>query len=112
MITLKQGDIFPDITATVLNENDVVVDVTGATITCSCRSSRDPTTRILDGSTGVVVDGPTGRVAYQWDSGESDVEPGSYEAEFKVVPPSGEAYRVPTSGYITVIVESRIGSTA
>lgn len=109
-VQLKAGDLFPDIEATVTDENGNVVDVSGATITCSVRHSRKPTTKILDGGVGLVVDGPNGQIAYRWSSGETEVTPATYEAEFLVTPVVGDPFRVPTVGYIPVNIYERIGT--
>ena len=114
MVIVKQGDLFPDIEATVKDENGVVVDLTGATVECSMRHSRDPALLLLDAELGETVSGfeDVGRIRYIWKSGETELDPGTYEAEFKVYPTVGDPFRVPTSGYIPVVVEARVGSVA
>lgn len=113
MVIIKQGDLFPDIEAIVKDENGTIVDVTGATVTCSMRHSRDPALLVLDGDAAEVVSpGTNGKIRHVWASGETELDPGTYEAEFKVTPTVGDPFRVPTSGYIPVIVEERVGTDA
>jgi hypothetical protein len=54
-----------------------------------------------------VVDGPTGEIRYSFGANDSDT-PGTYEAEFQVTPITGAAMRIPTDGYITVIIEEAV----
>jgi len=108
---IKRGDTFPRVQAKVLDELGNAVNVTGATVKFSMRYARNPSVQPLDGESGEVANGPTGDVYYQWLSG--DTEPlalGAYEAEFKVSGVAGGPYRVPTSGYLPVVVEERVGT--
>jgi len=106
---VKQGDLFPDVETTVKDENGVVVDITGTSqITFSMRNSRNPSSVPINGAAGVLVNGPQGQIAFRWGAGQTDVA-GTYEGEFKLTPAAGDAFRVPTSGYITVIIEPKVG---
>ena len=107
MFVVKQGDLFPPIDAIVRDEDDVVVDVTDATVTFSMRKSRDPATVAISAGDGEVVDGPGGRIRYTFEEGDTD-ETGTYEAEFEVAPLGGDPMKVPTTGYITIVVEEAV----
>jgi hypothetical protein len=105
--TIKQGDLFPPIDEIVKDENNVVVDVTGATIKFSMRKARDPTSIKIALIAGSVINGPLGKIRYQPAGSDTDT-PGTYEGEFQVTPAAGNAMRVPTDGYITVVVEEKV----
>jgi hypothetical protein len=107
MFIVKQGDLFPPIDATVRDANDAVVDVSGATVKFSMRDSRDPGSIKIALGTGQVVDGVTGAIRYAFGADDSDT-PGTYEAEFQVTPTTGASMRIPTEGYITVIIEEAV----
>ena len=95
--SVKQGDLFPDVEHTILDENDDPVAVTGATITFSLWRARGKEL-ILDAEAAEIVDGPNGQVSYRWKSGETEIEPGTYECEFRVTPAGGggDPYRATT----------------
>lgn len=106
-MVVKQGDLFPDVETTVKDGNGVVVDVSNSTILFYMRSSRTPTVKV-NGSAGAIVNGPQGQIKYAWVGTDTDT-PGTYEAEFRITPSGGaDAYRVPTDGYITVVVEEKL----
>src|SRR5512146_692830 len=108
---IKRGDTSPRGEGKVLDELGNAVNVNGATITFSIRHSRQPSLKPIDGVAGAIANGPTGDIYYQWLSG--DTEPlalGAWEGEFKVAGLVGGPYRVPTSGYLPIIVEERVGT--
>ena len=107
-MVVKQGDLFPPVITTVKDELGAVVDLTGATaIKFSMRKSRDPTSIKLNLATGALNgSGSDGKVKYQWVGTDTDT-PGTYEAEFRVTPASGNPFRVPTDGYIPIVVEEK-----
>lgn len=107
MHIIKQGDLFPPIDDIVKDENDVVVDVTGATIQFSMREAREPSSVKISLANGSVVNGAQGKIRYQPAGTDTDT-PGTYEAEFRVTPLIGNPMRVPTTGYITVVVEAKV----
>ena len=105
---VKQGDLFPDVVTVVKDENGAVVDLTGVTsVRFFMRSSRDPTLIKVNNAAGILVSGPLGKISYVWSGTDTDT-PGTYEAEFRVTPVTGDSFRVPTSGYELVIVEPKI----
>lgn len=105
-VKIKQGDLFPDITTEVKDEAGAVVDLTGASCKFSMRASRGGAL-VINQVAGQLVNGPTGKLGYAWISGDTDT-PGTYEAEFLVNPASGDDFRVPTEGVITVIIEEQV----
>ncbi len=110
-MNVKQGDLFPDVETTVKDETGAAVDITGATLTFSMRNARDPSVRPVNGAAGVLVTANQGKIAYRWASGETNT-PGTYEGEFRITPSAGDPFKVPTDGYITIVIESKVGSGA
>lgn len=107
---VKQGDLFPDVITVVKDENGVVVDLTGVTnVRFFMRSARDPSVVKVNNAAGALDGaGTLGRVKYQWAGTDTDT-PGTYEAEFRITPASGDPFRVPTSSYELVIIEPKVG---
>ena len=86
---IKQGNTAPAIEAQLLDNNEEPVDLTvpdddtvsQATVRFQMQKVGDDTLTVDAGAT--VKDAPNGIVAYEWASGDTDVE-GSYIAEFDV----------------------------
>jgi len=108
VVPVKQGDLYPDVETTVQDEANANVDLTGATVKFSMRSSRNPSVAALSLVTATIVDAPTGKISYQWAAGNTDT-PGTYEGEFRVTPAAGDPFRVPTEGYIAINIEPKAG---
>lgn len=112
-ITVKQGDIEPDIEITVKDDDGNVIDVTGYTVKWSMQNARLPGTPVLNDKDGEVVDGTAGLIAYRWSAADTQQAPGTYEGEFLVTPNDGnDPMHVPTNGKIIVHIEDRIGTVA
>jgi len=109
---VKRGDLFPDVEAIVKDENGNVVNTTGATILFTMRAARNTSYRPVQAAAGVVVNGPLGKIGYNWISGDTEIAAGTYEGEFKVSGLVGGPYRVPTDGYVTIVVEERLSTSA
>ena len=107
---IKRGDLFPRVEAKVLDELGNAVDVTGGSVTFAMRNARAPGTKPVDGVAGGIIAPVTGDIYYQWAAGETDVG-GTYEGEFRVSGVTNGPYRVPTSGYLTIVVEERVGTS-
>lgn len=107
VVVVKQGDLFPVVDTTVKDELGNPVDLTGCTCKFSMRDSRDPTSLPVNLQDGALVNGPLGKIRYSWLAGQTDI-PGTFEAEFLVDPVVGANFKVPTRGYITVIVEPKV----
>lgn len=107
---VKQGDLFPDVITVVKDENGVVVDLTGATLVkFSMRLARDPSIIKVNNGTGDLMSGPQGKIRYQWQGTDTDT-PGTYEGEFRVTPQAGDPFRVPSDGYETIIIGTKVGT--
>lgn len=108
IIIIKQGDLFPDVDTIVKDEVGAVVDVSNATVKFSMRNARDPSSIKVADQNGSVPDGPAGKIRYAWAGTDTDT-PATYEGEFRVTPSGGaDAFRVPTTGYITINVEPKV----
>jgi hypothetical protein len=108
-MVVVQNDRYPDVIVTVLDENDQVVNLTGATsVLFSMRHSRTGAV-VLDGRPGSVLDGPNGKLVYAWAAGETNIAPGTYEGQFRVSPLVGDVFRFPTIQPLAIHVRARIG---
>lgn len=99
---LKQSDTAPAIRYTVLDENDIPIDLTGATIAFYMQEISNGVEKI-NGGAAVVIDGPNGVVEYQWVAGDTS-EANMYLAEFVITFPGGLTRTSPDPGYIHIIV--------
>lgn len=105
-VTLKQGDLLPDVSIPNAPPAGGSANIVGALVTFSMRPSRAPGTPTINDALATVSGA---NLVYNWLSGDT-ASPGTYEAQFHVQPASGAPYQVPTDGYITVIIEGRIGT--
>lgn len=111
MLIVKQGDRFPDVEEVVKDETGAIVDLTAATVKFSMRPARrgtDPNAVSLSLVAATLVNGPLGKISYQWGANETNT-PGTYEGEFFVTPSGGgDAFHVPTDGYIEIVIEPKV----
>jgi hypothetical protein len=108
-LNIKQGDLAPDVELTVTDENGAVVDLTGAAVTFSMCSARNPGVAVIDDAAAVITAPTQGKIAYQWGAGQTSIEPGTYEGEFTIDPAVGDNMQAPTVGKILIYIERRIG---
>lgn len=103
---IKQNDTNPAIEATLTDEDLVALDLNTAT---------GIKFHMINPSTGVVKvdavaaidDAPTGRVRYQWASGETDT-PGTYNGEFQVTWNDSTVTSFPNNGYIEIKITKEV----
>lgn len=107
-LIIKQGDLGPPAQINVVDETGAIANLVGALATFSMRPSRAPGTLTVNDATAM-INVALGQITYFWLSGDT-ASPGTYEAQFHIQPASGVPFQVPTDGYITVIIEGRIGT--
>lgn len=95
--TMKAHDLAPSIEATLGFEGTTdIPDLTGATVTFIMRRDSDVAPKI--DADAVIVDPATGRVRYDWVTGDTD-EVGVFKAEWQVLYPGAKPQTFPTKSY-------------
>ena len=100
---VKKDDLAPDISITVRDQDGVLVVLTGASITFSMWLRKTGAMKV-SAAAAALIDGAAGTCKYAWAGTDTDTA-GEYEAEFRVTPASGDPFKVPTRGNITIIVK-------
>lgn len=103
---VKQSDLDPDIQGNVTTDAGANQDLTGATLTFSMRDSRTQAVKV-NAAVATLVTPAAGLIKYAWAGTDTDT-PATYEGTFRVTPAAGDPYRVPTDGYLVVIVEPKV----
>lgn len=103
-IYVKQNDTKPDIQATIKDDDDVVIDLTGASIKFFMNSNSG--TNKVDG-TGALVDATNGIVKYVWVTGDLDTI-GTYTAEFQITFSDASILTAPSKTYLTIVVVAEL----
>lgn len=106
-LTVKQGDTFPPVDLTVYDPNGVPLNLPVGT------SVRFHMGKTLRGGaslirTGQLIDGPTGRISYQWQAGDTGVA-GGFLAEFQLTLPDGRVLTVPNDDWIEILIVKQLG---
>jgi hypothetical protein len=102
---IAAGDQLPVFTATLKDEEGVVVPLTGSpppTVTLTLRQVGRPTP-LLEATMEILGDGSTGRVRHQW-SPRDTATPGRYFGHITVRYPDETSERFPPTKYFTVLV--------
>ena len=92
--TIKQGDRLPILTATLLDQDDSVINLTGVTgvnFKFRLKGSTSVTTRPAS-----ITDAALGQVEYTWQTGDTDT-PGLIFAEWQIDYGSGQFMTVPNT---------------
>ena len=93
---LKKGDTYPDFLVQLLDEDDVPIDLTGATVLV--KISEPGAGNLLISETATVVTPQTGndigKVFYVWQAGNTDIV-GTYKAEWQVTFSNGKKATFP-----------------
>ena len=100
--TLKRYDTGPAITATILDANGNVVNLTGASVNFVMRpmTAVAPTTNLA----ATIVTPSAGTVTYQPTATDTGIA-GIYQAEFHITSSGGVKTTFPTDGYLEVSIE-------
>jgi hypothetical protein len=107
---LTQRDARVHMTATLRNADGTVINLSDAsTVTFHLGYEGDPQSVLVQG-TCAVVDAEGGRVSYLWTAEDTDLSPGSYDAEFQIAWADGTLRTVPSkAGGFKVVVRGEVG---
>lgn len=100
IFSLKVDDLWPRIAVTLEDSNGDPVDLSGVSSVTFSMSEVEAGTAKVVAQTALIVSATEGKVAYQWQAGDTDTE-GLYKAEFNVVF-TGAPGTVPNGNYLLV----------
>lgn len=100
-VMFKQGDRLPSLSVTAVESDGTPYDLTGATVVFNMRTADGATVKV-NRQAATLVDGPTGKLRYDWGSTDLDTA-GDYDAEFECTI-GGRRLTVPTNGWIQIRV--------
>ena len=100
-IIMKQGDRLPSLSVTAITNDGSPYDLTGATVVFNMRDVDTGTVKV-NRSAAVLVDGPTGKIRYDWASSDLDTV-GTFEAEFEATI-SSRKLSIPSNNWIPIRV--------
>jgi hypothetical protein len=103
---IKQNDTRPSLRCSLLDADELPVDLTAATIEFHMRVYPAGSTKISAGSVAV-LDRVQGDVEYRWASGDVDTAD-VFEAEFEVTFSDGTIQTFPNDGHATVTITDDI----
>lgn len=98
-MTIKQGDTYPPVRATLTDYSGTAIDLTDATVTFRMVDANGNT--VIAAGACTITNAATGEVQYQWAEADTDT-PGRFRAEFVVEFSGGAIATVPNSNYIIV----------
>ena len=96
---LKQNDLQPYYFFKFVDSNKIGIDLTGASIVCTMKSTAGAGIKIDRQSAGIVILDQTtnkGEGYYQWQAGETDTVD-NYKIEFEVTPAIGGKFTMPNN---------------
>lgn len=98
---VKRGDLGPRIEAALVDGEGNRVNLTG--ISSLRFHMNDPAGDNVIDAAAAVLDAAEGVVAYEWQAGDTDHDPGDYPAEFEVMS-AGRPTTFPNDSNITVVI--------
>ena len=108
---ITEGDTGPALIATLVDEDGVVVDLTGVADTSVRFHMIDPasSTEKVDDNTRTSVLTPVtgGRVQYLWLAADTDT-PGLFDGEIQVTFPGGQIITFPNYRYFTILIREEV----
>lgn len=107
MLTIKEGDRLPVLTATLKDADGVAIPLGTATSVKFLMASKTTGTLKVDAN-ATIVDAAAGQISYAWGANDTDT-PGTYQCEFEILWNSGKKQTVPTVGYFDIMVEPDLG---
>lgn len=102
-ITLKKDNTSPILEFTLYDADDVVINLTAATVQFRMWSSSDAVTPVVDSAAVVVGDGTAGQVEYNWAAADTDTV-GEYTGAFLVTYADTTIESFPISSYIRITI--------
>ena len=102
---LKQDDTAPVFQYTVLDEDSVAINLTGATVTFYMQDENG--IEVITAGSVTITDATNGVVEYQWLAADSDVA-GIFFAEFVITFSGGTIRTSPDPGSIQVVISGSI----
>jgi hypothetical protein len=106
--SLKRGDTYPFLRATLTDANDDAINLTGATVRLILRTKGTTPTIVVDTDIDI-LDAPAGRVEYEWETADT-ASVNSFDGEFKITWGDGEVTYVPTEGFFTITVNPNLAA--
>lgn len=101
---MKRHDLWPPVEAT-LEDASGPVDLTGATVKFIMS---DMNRNLIVDASAVIVDAGTGKVKYEWQSGDTDTV-GNFHGEFEVTWDGGKPQTFPNEGFIKIKINPDLG---
>lgn len=98
---LKQDDTSPALVATLVDEDQVAIDLTSATGVAFHMIDPGTTTPKVNGGSVTVLDAPNGRVSYAWQATDTDTA-GDYDGEFEVTWTGGSKTTFPNFRFMRI----------
>lgn len=99
-VYIKKGDLYPQLSATLQTEDGTAIDLTGATVVF--RMSNQFGQNLVNTS-ATVVTAASGKVRYDWASGDTDVA-GKFQGEFVATLASSRVVTCPNFEFIDIRV--------
>jgi hypothetical protein len=104
---IKQGDLGPDLDATLKDGTGAAVVLTGATVKFTMRK-RGATTLKINEAAATIIDAAGGKIRYPWVAADTDT-PGIYDGEFEVTFSGGEIQTWPNERHLEIQVVEQLG---
>lgn len=105
---IKKGDRLPKLVATLVDENEVKIDLTGATSVKFLMIDPGTTSPKVDTVATILTPVTDGRVEYAWAAVDTDTE-GDYDGEFEITWTGGEKTTFPNFRYLRIKIGKDIG---
>lgn len=103
---IRQGDTKPDLVRTLLDEDGVAVNLTGATAVRFNLKAPDGSVKI-DNAAAAITNAAAGIVTYEWAAVDTDTA-GSFTGEFEVTWGGGGIQSFPNPDYIEVVITQEV----
>jgi Rib/alpha/Esp surface antigen-like repeat protein len=102
---IKEGDRQPYLVATLVDENEAVIDLTAAITVKFFMINPGDSTPKVNGTAAEILNPPgtNGKVRYLWGATDTDT-PGDYDGEFEVAWSDGTKTTFPNFRFITIRV--------